>query len=166
VNHRVLAEWQKQLADIEIPRPFALDALLANLADARQRALEILTADLGPEVSGLWVPQTDKDVIYLSDSVPSAQHEPIVLHEIGHMVCGHPHDPATTRAVRQQLAPLLDVTQWDKAFARASYIDAAEQEAERFARAVSALARADRRVAARTDQETRHIVSPLLDIFG
>lgn len=166
MRSRLLAEWQSRLGGVEIPRPFDLDALLANLADDRDRVLEIITADLGREISGLWIPQAEKDVIYLSDSVPSAQHEPIILHEVGHMVCGHPHDPQTTWELRRQLAPLLDLTQWDKAFARASYLNETEREAERFARAISTLARGDRRVAAQVDEDSRRIVSPLLDIFG
>ncbi len=163
---RSLAEWQSQLKDVVVPRPFGLDAFLANLADSRSREIVVIVEDLGRQVSGLWVPYPDKDVFFVEESAAPAQHEPIILHEVGHMVCGHPHDLTRTAELRRRLCPHIDVSRWDQLSARASYLTAAEREAERFARAMSALARRDRRVAPVKDEEARPIVGMIMDIFG
>lgn len=161
-----LARWHRQLKDVVIPRPFALDGFLAGLADARQREILVLVEDLGRQVSGLWVPYPDKDVFFIEQTAALAQHEPIVLHEVGHMVCGHPHDPARTAELRHRLCPHIDLDRWDQLAARASYFTDAEREAERFARTLSALSRRDRRVAPVRDEAGRPIVTAILDVFG
>ncbi len=163
---RSLAQWRSQLKGVEIPRPFGLDAFLGNLADARNREIVVIIEDLGRQVSGLWVPYPDKDVFFVEETAAPAQREPIILHETGHMVCGHPHDPARTAELRRRLCPHIDLDRWDQLAARTSYPTHAEREAERFARALSALARRDRRVAPVNDEEARPIVGMIMDIFG
>lgn len=161
-----LTEWRTQLMDVVVPRPFGLDAFLGNLADARGREIVVIVEDLGRQVSGLWVPYPDKDVFFVEEAAAPAQHEPIILHEIGHMVCGHPHDPVRTAELRRRLCPHINLERWDRLSARAAYLTDAEREAERFARAMSALSRRDRRVAPVDDEEARPIVGIIMDIFG
>jgi hypothetical protein len=164
--HKSLTEWRSQLKDVVVPRPFALDAFLANLADARQREIVVVVEDLGREVSGLWVRYPDRDVVFVEETAAPAQHEPIILHEIGHMICDHPHDPVRTAELRQRLCPHVDVRRWEQLAARTGYLTEAERQAERFARALSALSRQDRRVAQADDDEGRSVVGQILDIFG
>ena len=163
---KLLAEWRSQLKRVTIPRPFAVDPFLANLADARDREIVILVRDLGAQVFGLWVPYPDEDVLFIDENIPAAQHDPIILHETGHMICGHPHDPDRTAQLRQRLAPHINLQRWDELSARTSYQLAAESQAERFGRAMSTLARRDRRVAAVDDEDARARVGVIMDIFG
>lgn len=73
-----------------IPRPFDLNVLLDRVEEHRGRPIDLHATQVesnGP--CGLWLRQTDRDVIVYADNTSTVHQTHIVLHEIGHMVCDH-----------------------------------------------------------------------------
>ena len=111
-----------------------MDAFCTALAERRGRTVELVAVEFGGELTGLWVPMADADVVFYEQATTPVHQQHIQLHEIGHLLCDHPHAPGA-EAFRR-LMPHLDLDRLDRLLARAGYQDAAEQEAEWFARAV------------------------------
>lgn len=77
-----------------MPQPWDLDGFVANLAHTRDRPIELKPAHFralqdGNRTSGMWVEQSDVDVIYWDISLP-ALREAAVAHEVAHMFLDHP----------------------------------------------------------------------------
>jgi hypothetical protein len=138
------------LADnLVLPDPFDLTELCEAVGRRRGRPVILAAvpiAALGP--CGLWLATDSVDfVCYERDtSLPHQQH--IVLHELGHMLCGHGGQPV--QHALGGLFPDLDERALQIMLARRhdTRSDADEREAELFAYAI--LARVRRRSAAGT----------------
>jgi hypothetical protein len=115
---------------LQVPHPFDLDTFCEWLATARGRELLLLPVEFGCEISGLWLPLPDRDVVYYEASTTPAHRLNIVLHELAHMILDHPHDPVTVRALRNRLVSFVDGEAFDRLFARTSFEDSAERDAE------------------------------------
>jgi alcohol dehydrogenase YqhD (iron-dependent ADH family) len=80
---------------------------------------------------GLWVSTDTDDYIYARQGTSSLHHKHFVLHEVGHMICGHQGlDPALGLA---SMLPHLKPEMIRRALGRTTYSDPQEQEAEAFA---------------------------------
>lgn len=81
----------RELVDrLDLPRPFNLTLLCRSVGEQRGRPIVLVPlglSALGP--CGLWLATDTVDYIcYEQDtSVPHQEH--IVLHELGHILCGH-----------------------------------------------------------------------------
>jgi hypothetical protein len=116
-----------------IPVPFDLNALLDQLETDRGRPIELVpfstTAPGKP--CGIWVGTNRRDLIYHEEATSLLHQDHIILHEIGHMVCGHTGTALSnadqvrslllTDAVRDQVGTVLG---------RGAYTTVEEQEAE------------------------------------
>jgi hypothetical protein len=127
------------LADaLILPEPFDVTELCRTVGQLRGRPI-VLTAmplaALGP--CGLWLATASVDYIcYEQDtSTPHQQH--IVLHELGHILCGHGNSQPL-EDVLDSLFPQLDRRTLQIMLARrhSMHSDPDEQEAETFAYAV------------------------------
>ena len=128
--------WAERLRanHIVIPEPFDMDAFCTHLVQCRGRAIELVPAALGGDLTGLWVPMAGADVVFYEQATTPLHQQHIQLHEIGHLLCDHPHAPGAETLRR--LMPHLDLDRLEYLLARSGYEEAAEREAEWFARAV------------------------------
>lgn len=84
-----------------MPHPWNLDGFVANLADSRDRPIELRPAHFrvlqdGNRTSGMWVEHPDIDIIYWDITLP-ALREAAVSHEVAHMFLDHPRKMLTDR---------------------------------------------------------------------
>ncbi|UNN05253.1 hypothetical protein [Rhodococcus opacus] len=84
---------ERAVARMPMQRPWSLDRLIAELS--LQRGRPIVTAPLqrksklSGEVSGLWVPREDRDLVFYRDGATGMQRDAIICHELGHIVLSH-----------------------------------------------------------------------------
>jgi Zn-dependent peptidase ImmA (M78 family) len=123
-------------ADLDVPYPFDLFTFCETMATRRDRELRLLPTEFGHGMSGLWVPYPDIDVVYYEEKASRIHRQHIVLHEIAHMILEHTHDPDLVREYRNKLGFLIDLETFDHVFARTSYVDERERQAETLAGAI------------------------------
>ncbi|MET9226222.1 hypothetical protein [Lentzea sp. NPDC003310] len=81
-----------RLAGFEVPTPFSIEALCAQVSAARGRDLHLHplpytgAADLP---CGLWICTVEADHVFHARGASASHQQNIVLHEIGHMLCDH-----------------------------------------------------------------------------
>lgn len=82
---------EEMLSELELPTPFDLNVLLAQLSHLRRRPLRLLPLlpGLRDDPSGLWVPLEDEDVVFAEGSVSDWYRDHVILHEVGHMLWRH-----------------------------------------------------------------------------
>lgn len=73
----------------EFPRPWDLQALCRDLANARGRRLTLHPVDLPALPSGLWYDDGTADRIIYRASATGYHRDHIVLHEVCHILAGH-----------------------------------------------------------------------------
>lgn len=78
--------------EIEIPRPFDLDAFCTRLAARRGRPLRLVPLEGVPDAAtpcGVWVATRNADLIFYEPATSSVHKLQIVLHEVAHVLLGH-----------------------------------------------------------------------------
>jgi hypothetical protein len=115
---------------LPLPEPFSVSALCDSIAADRGRTLYLHPMDRPEGVldmpCGMWVATDVADHVFFEQQTSTFHQEHIILHELGHMICGHTID---------MLDPaLVDADNGDepvqRALFRASYNTEQEQEAE------------------------------------
>lgn len=108
---------------LRLPDPFSVPALIDSISAQRGRTLYLHPLDHpagGPDMPcGMWVATDVADHIFFEQRTSTFHQEHIILHELGHMICGHTlgvvdADPDVVRG----------------ALGRTSYDTRQEQEAE------------------------------------
>ncbi len=114
------------LDDLRLPARADLPALCAHLSEVRKRPLHVVPLAMAEQPCGMWVATRDIDWIFVDAGTSPAHQEHIVLHEIGHMICGHTgggHDVAA-------FFPDIDPDLVRVMLARTTYSDEQERQAE------------------------------------
>lgn len=78
--------------EVDIPRPFDLDALCARIAERRGRPLRLVPLEGTPDADtpcGVWVATRTTDLIFYEPATSAVHKLQIVLHEIAHLLLGH-----------------------------------------------------------------------------
>ncbi|WP_067510190.1 hypothetical protein [Actinoplanes sp. TFC3] len=79
--------------DIELPRPFSARALCAELSTQRDRRIYLHPHEavgVGTDAPcGAWIATAQADHIFFEQRTSKYHQEQIILHEIGHVLCGH-----------------------------------------------------------------------------
>ena len=133
----VRVRCRSRLRGIAIPRPFALDAFCAQVAEARERPLHLATLPRPTDPAlptGLWLNGEAADYVFYDGQTSELHQQQIVLHEIGHMFFGHDDEFLDDNDVlfRGPGDPLrIDVV--GQIHARRRYSTLQEREAEEFA---------------------------------
>ncbi|HET9141840.1 hypothetical protein [Actinophytocola sp.] len=121
---------QAKLAGFQVPRPFSIEALCAQVARSRGRELHLhpLPYPHTPDLPcGIWIATADADHIVHAHGASALHQQNIILHEIGHMLCDH------TVTAGSDLAALLtdlDPAMVRRVLARTRYSTPQEEEAE------------------------------------
>lgn len=135
----------RHIARLDLRPPFDIERVCAGLAAQRGRPIHLRPMRLpegGP--CGLWLATQRADVVCYDDAVTGLHRDHIILHEIGHLLFGHPGAPAVDAVTSQLLMPGLDPALVRRVLGRTHYSEAAEVAAETFATLVLAQVAADR----------------------
>ncbi|MEV7217660.1 hypothetical protein AB0O31_31780 [Kitasatospora cineracea] len=136
---------ERRLAGLHLPEPFTMDGFrtLLEARHGRPIVLEPLPV-AGPDLPcGLWIALPGIDVVYYEDRTSPAHRDLIVLHELGHVLCGHHGSLELSRlaALMPDLTP--ELVEGVLGAGRTSYDTADEQEAEMIALLLAGLVGAD-----------------------
>src|SRR5262245_48427673 len=129
---------RRTVRQLDLPHPFDVKDLTQRIAERRGRRI-ILTAlpmsVAGP--CGLWLATDSTDYICYEEMTSPLHQQHIVLHELGHLLCGHTGWQRVDEVVGA-LVPQLSPATLAVMLARQhnTYPDADETEAELFAYAV------------------------------
>lgn len=115
---------------LELPRPFDVATVCERLARDRGRAIRLVPLDLPPGgLSGAWVATDRADYVLYQSKTSRLHQDHIVLHEIGHMLCGHESGRTGEEAISSAL-PHLDPKVVRQVLCREHYTSSEEEEAE------------------------------------
>ncbi|MFE2106875.1 ParH-like protein [Kitasatospora sp. NPDC059463] len=114
-----------------LPEPFGIPALTEALARRRGRPIELIPLS-GPVDApcGALVSTDRADYIGYPLDTTALHQQHIVLHEIGHLLCGHTGGTAPGASVAQALLPRLPGELVHRVLGRSAYSERQEQEAE------------------------------------
>jgi hypothetical protein len=134
----VLAKVKRQcklLAQaLDLQPSWSITDLASQLSTIRGRPVHI---DFLPQSTtndapcGLWVATDTTDYIYARHGTSSLHQKHFVLHEVGHMICGHQGIDMTNGLAT--MLPHLKLELIRRALARTTYSNPQEREAELFA---------------------------------
>lgn len=116
---------------LDLPPDWTVPDLASRLSTLRDRPVHIEflpPSEPGNTPCGVWIATAAADYIFARRGTSNLHHNHFVLHEVGHMICGHQGiDPALARL------PHIDPAAVRHALARTTYSNPQEQEAEAFA---------------------------------
>ncbi|WP_441247912.1 ParH-like protein [Kitasatospora sp. McL0602] len=121
-------------ATLTLPEPFELAELTRALSERMGRPVEFIplpAGSFGP--CGVLVSTDQAEYIgYPADTTPLHQRH-IVLHEVGHLLCGHQGGAGLGPGVTETLLPHLSGQLVRRVLGRDAYTEVQEREAELFA---------------------------------
>ncbi len=122
------------VAELRLPPACDLEAVRVAVAGRRDRAVHLMPAELrSPGVCGVWIATHREDWVFYEANTTAYHRRHIVLHEFGHMLCGHAGVPEVGLELAKRVAPAIDPTMIRRVLGRGSYSDREEREAEMFA---------------------------------
>ena len=87
-RHTPQAQVLAMLGEIA-PRPWNLDTFLQRLSASIGRRIVVETADMPPEMTGVWLSTAATDYIFVTSNADCTRRFTIVVHEIVHILLGH-----------------------------------------------------------------------------
>ena len=118
-------EHQVSLRDIADIRAFC-DAL----ARRRGRPLTLVSSEMPADPAALWVAMGQCDYIVYEERAAPPYQEHLILHEVGHMLCGHTEPKVDLEYLRQHVVRGLDPDLIRGMLGRIGYDTRDEHEAE------------------------------------
>jgi hypothetical protein len=87
---QVRRRCQTLIVAIDLPVPFDVRALCARIAIERARPIHLLPASMPTRsLCGVWIATDAADYFFYEESTSAVHQEHIILHELGHLLCGH-----------------------------------------------------------------------------
>ncbi|KFZ77447.1 hypothetical protein ED92_36895 [Amycolatopsis sp. MJM2582] len=116
---------------VRLPEPFDVTTLFGEVAAMRGRPIELvpLEARTGAPCGVLAATDRADYVFYTRDTSPLHQRH-ILLHELGHLLCGHVEGEVRPEAIAEIVAPSLSVDLVRRVLGRTTYAREQEKEAE------------------------------------
>lgn len=113
---------------------------LEEIADV-QGICEVIEAHMGRRIhlepwpmardmAGLWIANNTRDYIFYAQDATPPHQEHIILHELAHILSGHPQMPIDPQLLQELFFPHLDRDAVHLALSRSCYDDNREREAE------------------------------------
>jgi hypothetical protein len=121
--------------ELDLPRPFDVRDLAQRIAERRDRPVVLAALEMSTLGScGLWLASGSTDYICYEKHTSKLHQQHIVLHELGHLLCGHGRSQRVDLRIGA-LVPQLSPATLAIMLARqhGGYADADEAEAELFA---------------------------------
>ena len=122
---------ERVASTVDLPDPFDVHAVFSALAAGRGRPIELIPLASRPGAPCGVLAATDRAdyVFYTRDTSPLHQQH-ILLHELGHLLCGPAEGQALPDQVAAVLTPNLPVELVRRVLGRTTYRWEHEQEAE------------------------------------
>jgi hypothetical protein len=121
------------VAELDIDLPFDSAEFVARLARRRGRRIELVPIHARSATPcGILLSTDQADYLCYAVNTSPLHREHILLHEAGHLVCGHT-GPSTMDVVPTALLPHLSDELVRRVLCRSSFDDAQERQAELFA---------------------------------
>jgi hypothetical protein len=119
------------VADLDIPRPFNLSQLLAQVAARRNRPIFIHSFISGPGIPcGMWLSTARADHIFHEACTSPWHRTHIALHELAHILLGHDSHAGDALELADLLGPELNPALVRLVLGRSIYRTAQERDAE------------------------------------
>ncbi|QUQ70188.1 hypothetical protein [Kutzneria sp. CA-103260] len=137
-------ECEGILDGVPLPNPFSVEALCRAISEMRGRRLylHVLTGQSGQGAAcGAWIATEKADHIFYEPQTSEYHRDHIILHEIGHMLCGHDSPGARGGFNPDSLNGVLDINTAKKFLFRTDYTTREEQGAEMVATLIRERAR-------------------------
>lgn len=104
---------------------------LCNLIEAHlDRRIHLEPWPLAKDVAGLWIASATRDYIFYAQDATPPHQEHIILHELAHILSGHPQKPIDVQLLQNTFFSHLDHDAVHLALSRSCYDDNREHEAE------------------------------------
>ncbi|MFC0863797.1 hypothetical protein ACFHYQ_15950 [Sphaerimonospora cavernae] len=140
IDRAVWRKCQLIVDQLSIPAPFDPDRFISALAEQRGRVVELVPMPDAAMQCGVLVATDEIDYIFYATSTTRLHREHILLHEAGHLLCGHIGD-AKLDFLPKLLFPHLSGDLVRRVLGRTDYSAAEEQEAELVASMIAQRAR-------------------------
>lgn len=127
---------EARLQALRLPEPFSVPGFCRGLAEQRGRPIKLSAVAMPPGLYGAWIAGSHTDHIFFERRTSAVHQEHIVLHEIGHLLCGHESAPAPADDMLS-LLPSLRRETVRRVLGRTGYAAAEEREAELLASLIS-----------------------------
>lgn len=128
---RLRGRCERQIRDLGLPTPCDVATLCRTLEDKRERPIALVPLPIPASYPcGLWVAGAVEDLIFYDTNTTSAHQDHIILHELGHIICGHHGVGLPDDTSSRLLFPNLDPAIVRDMLMRTTYDDVQEQEAE------------------------------------
>ncbi|GAA4227638.1 hypothetical protein GCM10022254_15820 [Actinomadura meridiana] len=118
-----------------MPVPWDLEEFCARVAEHTGRVLTVMppipAVPGGP--CGLYIPTDGADYVFAVGGTSRYHREHVLLHEVGHLLCGHKGGALQATDLAEYLVPGLDAGMVKSMLGRTAYNDVQEQQAEYFA---------------------------------
>src|SRR6201986_3193328 len=141
--NRVRRRCRARLRELTMPDPFDLTELCRSVSISRSRELHVRgipgPASRAPP-GGVWVATDSEDWIFVDQQTSPLPRQHIVLHELAHMLCGHPASELPETDMLRRLFPDLSPAMVKTVLSRSSYQSEYEREAELLASLILARA--------------------------
>ncbi|SDN44088.1 ImmA/IrrE family metallo-endopeptidase [Allokutzneria albata] len=137
MRSRESALWRtcRRVVDgLALPDPFDVRVFVETLAAQRGRPIELVRLASRPSTPCGLLAATDRaDYIFYAADTSALHQEHILVHELGHLLCGHAGEEVVDDSVAAVLMPNLSPDLVRRVLGRTSYDEEKEQEAELFA---------------------------------
>lgn len=127
---------EERLRDLELPDPFDVSAFCSELSTQRGRSIQLTPARMPSGMYGAWIAGANTDYVFYEQETSLVHQEHIVLHEVGHLLCGHQPGPLLSEHALP-LLPNLDRDMVRRVLGRTIYTAEEEREAELLASLIS-----------------------------
>jgi hypothetical protein len=89
---------------------FTFSSFRAWLEKSRGRPIRLVPDKLVPQFFGAWMAASDEDYIFYKEDTVSLHQGHILLHEMAHMLCGHPTLTLTDEVIVAHLRGELSIS--------------------------------------------------------
>jgi hypothetical protein len=89
---------------------FTFPSFLAWVEKYRSRPIRLVPEKLAPQFFGAWMAASDEDYIFYKEDTVSLHQGHILLHEMAHMLCGHPTLTLTEDVIAAHLRGELSIS--------------------------------------------------------
>lgn len=118
---------EKLVQTLDVPRVSDIRTLCDVIARRRQRPIELLPMTFSDgSLCGLWIATDVGDYLVYEQETSAVHQEHIVLHELGHLLCGHNENGSSAAELFRYFEPEAALG----ALGRTNYSTIEEREAE------------------------------------